>query len=96
MGKYAKAALEKLGAWQTAELSFAMAENVRAALALAARGEAALGMASRRARLGLRMDNGKPFLTVFARQGLEGGAARQLQLGEFYGGYRPFAFVAFD
>ena len=42
VGKYAKAALEKLGAWQAAEPKFAMAESVRAALALVARGEAAL------------------------------------------------------
>ncbi len=40
VGKYAKAALEKLGAWQAAEPKFAMAESVRAALALVARGEA--------------------------------------------------------
>ena len=44
VGKYAKAALEKLGSWQAAEPKFAMAENVRAALALVARGEAALGI----------------------------------------------------
>ncbi len=44
VGKYAKAALEKLGAWQTAEPKFAMAESVRAALTLVARGEAALGI----------------------------------------------------
>ena len=31
VGKYAKAALEKLGSWQAAEPKFAMAENVRAA-----------------------------------------------------------------
>jgi molybdate transport system substrate-binding protein len=43
-GKYAKAALEKLGAWQAAEPKFAMTENVRAALALVARGEAPLGI----------------------------------------------------
>ena len=42
-GKYAKAALEKLGVWQTAEPRFAMAESVRAALTLVARGEAPLG-----------------------------------------------------
>jgi hypothetical protein len=40
------------------------------------------------------MDNGKP-ITGFERQGLEGGAAGQLRLGEFYGGYQPFAFVVF-
>jgi molybdate transport system substrate-binding protein len=44
VGKYAKATLEKLGAWQAAEPKFAMAESVRAALTLVARGEAALGI----------------------------------------------------
>src|SRR6476660_7995215 len=44
VGKYAKASLEKLGAWQAAEPKFAMTENVRAALALVARGEAVLGI----------------------------------------------------
>src|SRR5262249_42052750 len=44
VGKYAKAALEKLSAWQAAEPKFAMADSVRAALTLVARGEAALGI----------------------------------------------------
>src|SRR5260221_3270710 len=44
VGKYAKAALEKLGAWATAEPKFAMADSVRAALTLVARGEALLGI----------------------------------------------------
>lgn len=44
VGKYAKAALEKLGAWREAEPKFAMVESVRAALALVARGEAPLGI----------------------------------------------------
>jgi molybdate transport system substrate-binding protein len=44
VGKYAKASLEKLGAWAAAEPKFAMTENVRAALALVARGEAVLGI----------------------------------------------------
>jgi len=43
-GKYAKAALEKLGSWQSAAPKFAMADNVRAALTLVARGEASLGI----------------------------------------------------
>ena len=43
-GKYAKAALEKLGLWASVEASLAEAENVRAALALVARGEAKLGI----------------------------------------------------
>ena len=44
VGKYAKAALEKLGSWPAAEPKFAMADSVRAALTLVARGEAALGI----------------------------------------------------
>jgi molybdate transport system substrate-binding protein len=44
VGKYARAALEKLGAWQAAESKFAMAESVRGALTLVARGEAVLGI----------------------------------------------------
>jgi len=44
VGVYARAALEKLGAWKAAEPKFAMADNVRAALLLVARGEAALGI----------------------------------------------------
>src|SRR5436309_11676004 len=44
VGKYAKAALEKLGAWTAAEPKFAMADSVRAALTLVSRGEAPLGI----------------------------------------------------
>jgi len=44
VGKYTKAALEKLGAWQAAEPKFAMADSVRAALTLVTRGEAVLGI----------------------------------------------------
>src|ERR1700759_523450 len=44
VGKYAKAALEKLGAWPGAGPEFAVAESVRAALTLVARGEAVLGI----------------------------------------------------
>jgi molybdate transport system substrate-binding protein len=43
-GLYAKAALEKLGIWRSVESKLAMAENVRAALLLVARGEAPLGI----------------------------------------------------
>jgi molybdate transport system substrate-binding protein len=43
-GKYGKAALEKLGAWNAAKDSIAQAENVRAALLLVGRGEAPLGI----------------------------------------------------
>ena len=44
VGKYAKSALENLGIWASIEKKFAMADNVRAALALVSRGEAALGI----------------------------------------------------
>jgi molybdate transport system substrate-binding protein len=43
-GAYAKAALEKLGAWAAAEPKLAMAANVRATLAFVARGETAIGI----------------------------------------------------
>lgn len=43
-GKYGKAALEHLGAWDAVQGQVAQAENVRAALALVATGEAALGI----------------------------------------------------
>jgi molybdate transport system substrate-binding protein len=44
VGKYGKAALEKLGAWSDVKDHLAQAENVRAALLLVARGEAGLGI----------------------------------------------------
>ncbi len=43
-GLYAKAALEKLGAWQAVQGKLAQADNVRAALSYVARGEAPLGI----------------------------------------------------
>ncbi|MFA6267079.1 MAG: molybdate ABC transporter substrate-binding protein [Pseudolabrys sp.] len=43
-GLYAKAALEKLGAWAAAEPKLAQAENVRATLAFVARGETQIGI----------------------------------------------------
>ncbi len=43
-GKYAKAALEALGVWDTVKDRTAQAENVRAALALVSTGEAPLGI----------------------------------------------------
>jgi molybdate transport system substrate-binding protein len=43
-GKYGSAALEKLGVWSAVEPKVAQADNVRAALALVARGEAPLGI----------------------------------------------------
>jgi molybdate transport system substrate-binding protein len=43
-GKYGLAALEKLGVWKDVEPKVAQADNVRAALALVAQGEAPLGI----------------------------------------------------
>jgi molybdate transport system substrate-binding protein len=43
-GKYGKAALEKLGAWDGVKDKIAQAESVRAALVLVSRGEAPLGI----------------------------------------------------
>jgi len=43
-GKYARSALERLGVWQQVKQRIASAGNVRAALALVARGEAPLGI----------------------------------------------------
>jgi molybdate transport system substrate-binding protein len=44
VGIYAKQALEKLGSWDAAAAKFKMTDDVRAALALVARGEASLGI----------------------------------------------------
>ena len=44
VGRYAQASLQKLGSWAAAESKFAMTDNVRAALVLVSRGEAALGI----------------------------------------------------
>lgn len=46
-GDYARAALTKLGVWQSVAPRLVRAENVRAALAYVARGEAALGIVYR-------------------------------------------------
>jgi molybdate transport system substrate-binding protein len=46
-GRYAKAALESLGVWSSVETRLAPAENVRAALAFVAQGEAPLGIVYR-------------------------------------------------
>ncbi len=43
-GRYARAALVSLGAWQAVASRLAMTENVRVALALVARGEAPMGI----------------------------------------------------
>ncbi|HEY6921918.1 MAG TPA: molybdate ABC transporter substrate-binding protein [Steroidobacteraceae bacterium] len=47
VGKYAQAALEKLGVWNSVAPRIVRAENVRSALAFVARGEAPLGIVYR-------------------------------------------------
>jgi molybdate transport system substrate-binding protein len=47
VGKYARAALEKLGVWNSVSGRIVSAENVRSALAFVARGEAPLGIVYR-------------------------------------------------
>ena len=44
VGRYAKAALQNLGLWSVVEPQLAMTDNVRAALAFVARGEAPIGI----------------------------------------------------
>lgn len=46
-GKYGRAALERLGAWEGVRVQVAQAESVRAALLLVSRGEAPLGIVYR-------------------------------------------------
>ena len=46
-GKYGKSALESLGVWKSVEKQVVRTDNVRAALALVARGEAAFGIVYR-------------------------------------------------
>jgi molybdate transport system substrate-binding protein len=62
-GKYAKAALEKLGAWTSVERQTARADNVRAALALVARGETPFGIVYRTDALA---DKGVRIVDTFA------------------------------
>src|SRR3546814_15072138 len=51
-GKYGRAALEHLKLWDAVQGRIAQAENVRAALALVARGEAPFGLRSEEGRVG--------------------------------------------
>jgi molybdate transport system substrate-binding protein len=89
-GKYAKAAFEKLGVWDQVSGRVAAAENVRAALALVARGEAPLGVVYQtdaNAEPGVMVAGAFPADThppivypVAALKGAKGGAAPFLQL----------------
>jgi molybdate transport system substrate-binding protein len=89
-GKYAKAAFEKLGVWDQVSGRVAAAENVRAALALVARGEAPLGVVYQtdaNAEPGVMVagvfpaDTHPPIVyPAAALKGAKGGAAPFLQL----------------
>ncbi|MSP48205.1 MAG: molybdate ABC transporter substrate-binding protein [Alphaproteobacteria bacterium] len=61
-GKYARAALEKLGVWASVSNKLAQTENVRAALLLVSRGEAPLGIVY---RTDAAVDQGVKILGVF-------------------------------
>jgi len=61
-GKYGKSALDALGVWPSVEKHVARTENVRAALALVSRGEAALGIVY---RTDARADNGVRIVGTF-------------------------------
>jgi molybdate transport system substrate-binding protein len=63
-GLYAKAALENLGIWPSVESKLAMAENVRAALILVARGEAPLGIVY---ETDAKVDPGVKIVGIFPR-----------------------------
>jgi len=89
-GKYAKAAFEKLGVWDQVSGHVAAVENVRAALALVARGEAPLGVVYQTdasAESGVMVagvfpaDSHPPIVyPVAALKGAKGGAAAFLAL----------------
>jgi len=63
-GKYAKAALEKLGVWSSVEDKLARAENVRAALFFVSRQEAPLGIVY---RTDAAADKGVKVVAVFPK-----------------------------
>jgi len=84
VGRYAKAALVKLGLWATIEPRLAMSDNVRAALEFVARGEAPLGIvyatdaaAEKRVKIVARFpeDSHPPILYPFARAAASRNAA---------------------
>ena len=61
-GRYAQAALQKLGAWDALRNSLALSDSVRAALALVSRGEAPLGIVY---ETDVAADNGVRIVGVF-------------------------------
>jgi molybdate transport system substrate-binding protein len=97
-GKYAKAALEKMGMWKEVENRIAAAENVRAALALVARGEAPLGIvyqtdaaAEPKVRIAGRIDPALHPPIVYPAAALRGSGASAERYLEFLAGARAAA-----
>jgi molybdate transport system substrate-binding protein len=102
VGRYAKAALVKLGLWSTIEPRLAMSDNVRAALEFVARGEAPLGIvyatdaaAEKRVKIvaSFPEDSHPPILYPFARVA----ASRNAAAGAFLAWLRePEARAIFE
>lgn len=97
-GKYAKAALQKLGRWEAMEKRVAAAENVRAALALVARGEAALGIvyetdakAEPKVKIAGRIDPALHPAIVYPAAAVRGASPAAQRYLEFLGGPRARA-----
>lgn len=98
-GRYGKAALEWLGVWESVAANVAETENVRAALAFVARGEAALGIVyatDANAEPGVRIvgvfpeDSHPPILYPVALTASAKPAARELLDFLMSDGARPF------
>lgn len=97
-GKYAKAALVNLGLWSHLHKRVAAAENVRAALALVARGEAPLGIvyetdaqAEPKVRIAGRIDAGLHAPIVYPAAALRGATPAATRYLDFLGSPRAAA-----
>lgn len=89
-GKYAKAALEQLDAWDAVSKRLAPAANARAALALVARGEAPLGIvyetdarAEAKVKLAGRIDPALHPAIVYSGAALRGATPQAIRYLEF-------------
>lgn len=97
-GKYAKAALEAMGLWTSVATRVAAAENVRAALALVARGEAPLGIvyetdarAEPKVRIAARIDAKLHAPIVYPAAALRGAGEAALRYLDFLASPRAAA-----
>ena len=90
LGRYARAALRQLGVWERLETRVARAENARAALALVARGEAALGIVYATDAKGERRVRVLATLDAALHPPVEYPAALTLYAGDAAAGYLEF------